>query len=178
MKKVRIYAMALAMAIAAEAGVASAATPSGFSSMTIAMSAQVSVACQEAQQGVFSSPLIIDTTSAVDQTISAAVDEAVKCTNGTVFTMKVSSANGSAANQTCTSAGVDGMAFKSTGAPADTIPYKFLCSGDTDGSGGFTGAGFGLPRAMGLGIRIAAADAQSAKAHDDYADLVTLTISY
>lgn len=170
--------MALAMAIAAAADMSSAATPSGFSSVTIAMSARVSVACQEAQQGVFNSPLIIDTTSAVDLTISAAVDEAVKCTNGTIFTMKISSANGTAVNQTCTSAGVDGMSFKSAGAPADRIPYKFLCSGDTDGSGGFTGAGFSIPRAMGLGIRIAAADAQAAKAHDDYSDTVTLMISY
>lgn len=160
------------------AGTAVAATPPGFSSTTLALSAQINVACQEAQPGIFGNPIIIDTTLTVDQTIPALTDEAVKCTNGTVFTMKVSSANGSAVNQTCTSAGIGGMAFKSASSPGDAIPYTFFCAGDTDGSGNFTGAGFGTPRALGLGIRIAATDAQAAKAHDDYGDMVTLTISY
>lgn len=159
-------------------GAASAATPTGFSSVNIPVSAQVNIACQEAQQGSFPGTIIIDTMSAVDLTISASTDETVKCTNGTVFTMKVSSANGSAVNQTCISAGVGGLAFKSASAPANTIPYKFLCAGDTDGTGNFTGAGFSTPRALGLGIRIAAADAQAAMAHDDYSDMVTLMISY
>lgn len=159
-------------------GVAFAATPAGFSSASFPVNAQVNVACQESQQGVFANPIIINTTSAVDLTISAATDESVQCTNGTLFTMKVSSANGTAVNQTCTSAGVGGMAFKSASTPADSIPYRFLCAGDTDGSGNFTGAGFTTPRALGLGIRIAAADAQVAKAHDDYVDMVTLTVSY
>lgn len=177
--KVVSYRMAVMIAVSGIfAGMASAATPSGFSSANIALSAQVAVSCREEQQGSFAGPITIETTSATDQTITAVVDEIVKCTNGTVFTMKVSSANGTAFDRTCTSAGVGGMAFKSASTPADMIMYTFMCEGDTDGSGKFTGAGLATPRALGLSIRIAAADAQAAKAHDDYADMVTLTITY
>ena len=160
------------------AKVAPAGTPSGFASATFAVNAQVNTACQEVQHGSFPNPLTIDTQSAVDQTFSPSADEQVKCTNGTVFTIKVSSGNGTAANQACTSVGVSNMALKSAGSPADVIAYTFLCSGDTDGSGHFTGSGFSTARALGMSVKVLAANAQAAVAHADYADSVTLTISY
>jgi len=159
-------------------GNAWAATPSGFSSTNITLSAQVDIACQEAQKGTFPAPLIIDTQSAVEQVFPASVDEKIACTSGTVFTVRVTSANGSAVNQTCTSSGVNSMALKSLGSPADVIAYTFLCAGDTDGLGHFTGAGFGIPKAIGMSIKVASADAQAAVAHADYADTVTMTIFY
>jgi len=160
------------------AGIAMAATPSGFASVTIAVNAQVNASCQEEQQASFPNPLTIDTQSAVDLTFSPSVDELVKCTNGTVFTIKVSSGNGTAVNQTCTLGGVSNMALKSASSPAHTIPYMILCAGDTDGSGHFTGAGFSTARALGISVKVLAANAQMAVAHADYTDSVTLTISY
>ncbi len=160
------------------AGMTYAATPSGFSSASIAVSAVVGPTCQEGQHGSFPNPITIDTQSVADQIFAASVDETVKCTNGTVFTVKVTSGNGTAVNQTCTTTGVSAMALKSAGTPADTIAYTFACSGDTDGLGNFTGAGFNTARALGMSIKVLAANAQAAIAHADYADIVTLTISY
>lgn len=167
---------ALLMSVGAEP--AGAATPVGFASTVLNLNAQVNIACQEAQHGVFPGPLLIDTLSPTDQTFAPSADETVYCTSGTVFTIKVTSTNGTAMNQNCTSTGVSGMALKSASAPSDTISYLFLCAGDTDGSGNFTGAGFISPRALGIGIKVPAAAAQSAVAHADYSDTVTLTISY
>jgi hypothetical protein len=160
------------------AGVTYAAIPSGFSSADITVSAVVGAACQEAQHGSFPNPITIDTQSVSDQTFAASVDETVKCTSGTVFTVKVTSANGAAVNQTCTATGVSSMALKSTGTPADTVAYSLACAGDTDGLGNFTGAGFTNAKALGMSVKVLAADAQAAIAHADYADTVTLTISY
>ena len=70
------------------------------------------------------------------------------------------------------------MAMKSASAPADTIAYTFLCTGDTDGLGHFTGAGFNMPKAIGMSVKVAAANAQAAVVHGDYSDTVTMTISY
>lgn len=155
-----------------------ASTPSGFSSASIALSAQVNAACQEAQHGSFPSPITINAQAVFDQTFAATADEKVVCTNGTVFTIKVTSGNGTAVNQTCTSSGVSSMALKSAGTPADTIAYTFVCGGDTDGLGHFAGAGFNTPRVLGMSIKVLAADAQAAIANADYFDTVTLTISY
>jgi len=168
----------MAVLVAAIAGMARAATPSGFASTAIAVNAQITAACQEAQHASFPNPLTIDTQSATDQIFLPSADEIVKCTSGTVFTVKVSSGNGTAVNQTCTSGGVSNMALKSAGSPADAIAYTFLCSGDTDGSGNFTGAGFNIARALGLSVKVPAANAQAAVAHADYADSVTLTMWY
>lgn len=176
MKKV-LFIIAIGMVVVM-AGVAYAAAPLDFSSTSIVVSAQVGPACQEGQHGSFPSPLTIDTQSASDQTFAASVDETVKCTSGTVFAVKVTSGNGTALNQTCTTSGVSSMALKSSGTPADTIAYTFACSGDTDGLGNFTGAGFTTAKALGMSIKVLAADAQAAIAHADYTDTVTLTISY
>ncbi len=155
-----------------------AATPSGFASATLTVNAQVIASCQEAQHGSFPNPLIIDTRLAGDQTFPPSADEMVRCTNGGVFTVKVSSTNGSAVEQTCTSGGVNNMTLKSTSWPADTIAYTFMCAGDTNGTGNFTGAGFAISRALGISIKITAANALAALAHADYTDTVTLTITY
>jgi hypothetical protein len=157
---------------------ASAATPDGFNNTTVKVNAQVTVSCQEAQHGAFPSPLTIDTQLSGDQNFSPSADELVKCTNGAVFTVKVSSANGTALDQTCTSGGVSGMALRSASWPGDAISYTFMCAGDTTGAGNFTGAGFTTAKAMGISIRVLAANAQTALAHADYSDTVTLTISY
>ncbi len=175
MKKVLFLAAGLVSVIA---GTASASTPSGFASTTIALSAEVSNACQEVQQGAFPNPIVIDPQTVNDQTVSPTADEQVRCTNGTIFTIKVSSGNGSAVNQTCTSGGISTMALKSARSPADAIPYVFLCAGDTDGSGHFVGAGFNTPRSVGISVKILAVYAQNAVAHADYSDTVTLTITY
>jgi hypothetical protein len=156
----------------------SAATPAGFAYTAVKVNAQVNVACLEAQHGVFPSPLIIDTQTVSDQTFLPSGDELVKCTNGVIFTVKVSSANGTALDQTCTSSGVGGMELKSASWPSDKINYIFMCAGDTGGTGHFTGAGYIMAKAMGISIKVAAADAQAALAHDDYSDTVTMTISY
>ena len=155
-----------------------AATPSGFASTTVPMHAQVIASCQEAQHGAFPNPLTIDTQLAGDQTFPPSADEMVRCTNGGVFTVNVSSANGSAVEQTCTSGGVNNMLLKSTSWPADTIAYTFMCAGDTNGNGNFTGAGFAATKALGISIKVAAANAQAAMAHADYSDTVTLTLTY
>jgi len=155
-----------------------AATPSGFASATLAVNAQVNASCQEAQHGSFPNPLIIDTRLAGDQIFLPSADEIVRCTNGGIFTVEVSSANGSAVEQTCTSGGVDNMLLKSASWPQDTIPYTFMCAGDTNGAGNFTGAGFAISRSLGISIKVTAANAQAALAHADYSDTVTLTISY
>ncbi len=160
------------------AGSAGASSPTGLSSVSIALNAQVAVACEEAQHGSFPSPITIDTQSASDQTFAASVDEKVACTNGTAFTIKVTSGNGTAVNQTCTSSGISSMALRSQSSPADAIAYTFVCAGDTDGQGHFTGAGFNTPKALGMSIRILAADAQAAVANNDYTDTITLTITY
>ena len=176
MRKVLFIAMLLTFTVMADGS--SASTPSGFSSANITVSAAVAPACQEGQHGSFPNPLTIDSQSVSDQTFPASADETVVCTNGTVFTVKVTSGNGTAANQTCTSSGVSSMALKSMGTPADTISYTFVCGGDTDGAGHFTGAGSNTPRALGMSIKVLASNAQSAIAHADYADTVTLTITY
>ena len=175
MKSVFLLAGGLVIAIA---GMASASTPSGFESTTLALSAEVGNACQEVQHGAFPNPIVIDSQTVSDQTFLPTADELVRCTNGTTFTIKVSSGNGSAVNQNCTSGGISTMALKSVGSPADTIPYVFLCTGDTDGSGHFVGAGYNTPRALGVSVKILASYAQNAVAHTDYSDTVTLTISY
>jgi spore coat protein U-like protein len=164
-----VLAMAWMMAFAA---------PSGFLSTTIAVNAQMTVMCQEAQHGSFPNPITIDPLAATDQIISPTADETLKCSNGTVFTVKVSSANGTAVGQTCTSSGVSSMAIRSAGTPEDTIAYTFMCTGDTDGAGHFTGGGYTTAKAMGISIKVPAASAQTAVAHTDYSDTVTLTISY
>jgi spore coat protein U-like protein len=176
--KKTLWLVAALAAISVTAGNASAIAPLGFATATLTVNAQVGASCQEAQQGSFPNPLMIDTQSAVDQTFLPTADELIKCTGGTVFTIKVSSGNGTAVNQTCTSGGVSNMALKSAGSPADTIAYTFLCSGNTDGLGHFTGAGFSTASALGMSIKVLAANAQAAVAHADYADSVTLTISY
>lgn len=155
-----------------------AATPSGFASARLTVNAQVISSCQEAQHGTFPNPLTIDTQLAGDQTFPPSADELVRCTNGGVFTVKVSSANGSAVEQTCTSGGVNNMSLKSASWPTDTIAYTFMCAGDTNGTGQFTGAGFAISRALGISIKITAANALVALAHADYTDTVTLTITY
>jgi hypothetical protein len=159
-------------------GTASAATPAGFASTTVTVNAQVLVSCQEAQHGAFPNPLIIDTQAASDQTFAPSADELVRCTNGAVFTVKVSSANGTALDQTCTSGGVSGMALRSASWPGDAVAYNFMCAGDTGGTGNFTGLGYTTARAMGISIKVPVANAQTALAHADYSDTVTLTISY
>jgi hypothetical protein len=154
-----------------------AGTPAGFATTTLPVNAQVAASCTEAQHGSFS-PLTIDTQSATDQTFAPSADELVKCSNGAVFTVKVSSVYGTALNQTCTSSGVSTMALRSASWPGDMIAYTFMCAGDTGGTGNFTGAGYATPRAMGISIKVLAANAQVALAHADYSDMVTLTISY
>lgn len=155
-----------------------AATPSGFSNTTMTVTAQVIALCRETQHGSFPNPLIIDPFSASDQIFLPNADEFIKCTNGTIFTVKVSSANGTALDEICTSSGVSNMKFISASSPADDIPYIFMCAGDTDGAGHFTGAGDITAKAMGISIRIPAANAKAALARDDYSDTVTLTINY
>jgi len=177
MKKI-LWLMAVFTAMSVITGTASAATPSGFSSTTLAVNAQVIGLCEEAQHGSFPNPLSIDPLLANDLTFSPSADELIRCVNGTVFTVKVSSANGTALDQTCTSGGVSTMALKSASWAGDTIAYTFMCAGDTDGAGHFTGAGYTIAKAMGISIKILAANAQTAIAHADYSDTVTLTISY
>jgi hypothetical protein len=173
-----LMAVVTAMSLMMETETSSAAAPVGFAYTTVDVKAEIGIACVEAQHGTFSSPLIIDPQTASDQSFSSAVDELVKCTKGVVFTVKVSSANGTALDQNCTSSGVSGMALKSASWPGDTVAYTFMCEGDTTGTGHFTGAGFNTSKAMGISIKIAAADAQEALAHADYSDTITMTISY
>jgi len=177
MKKVVLFLAVIGL-ITVMAGGSIASTPSGFSSANITVSAVVASACQEGQHGSFPNPLTIDTQTVSDQTFPASADEKVTCTNGTVFTVKVTSGNGTAVDQTCTSSGISSMSLKSAGTPADTIAYTFVCSGDTDGGGHFTGGGYNTPRALGMSIKVLAANAQSAVAHADYSDTVTLMITY
>ncbi|GAB6268279.1 MAG: hypothetical protein STSR0002_10200 [Smithella sp.] len=177
MKKI-LWLMAVFTAMSFMTGTAFAANPTGFATATVKVNAQIIVSCQEAQHGSFPSPLTIDTETAGDQTFTPSTDEIVRCTNGTVFTVKVSSANGTALDQTCTSGGVSSMALRSASWPSDKIDYTFMCAGDTGGNGNFTGAGYTTTRAMGIGIKVLAANAQAALAHNDYSDTVTLTISY
>ncbi len=177
MKRILSIAV-MAVIVIVMGGETRAATPSGFASTTITVNAQITAACQEASHGSFPNPITIDTLAGSDQTFSPAVDEAVKCSNGTVFTVKVSSANGTAVGQTCTSSGVSSMALRSAGTPGDTIAYTFMCAGDTDGAGHFTGGGYTTAKALGISIKVLAANAQAALAHADYSDTVTLTLSY
>lgn len=174
----KILFLAVTGIITVMTGGAWAAAPLGFSSANITVTAVVGPSCQEGQHGSFPNPITIDTQSVADQTFAASVDETVKCTSGTVFTVKVTSGSGTAVNQTCTTTGISSMALKSAGTPADTVAYTFACSGDTDGLGNFTGAGFITAKALGMSIKVLAANAQAAVAHADYADTVTLTVSY
>ena len=177
MKKILwIVAVFAATSIITQTGFA--ATPSGFYNTTVDVSAQILVSCQEVQHGSFPNPLIIDPQLTGDQTFPPTTDELVRCTNGGVFTVKVSSANGSAVDQTCTSSGVNNMLLKSASWPADTIPYTFMCAGDTNGNGQFTGAGYAISRSLGISIKVTAANNQVALAHAVYSDTVTLTITY
>jgi len=155
-----------------------AANPPGFSTTTVTVTAQVIGACEEFQHGAFPIPLTIDPLSAGDLTFLPSADELVKCANGSVFTVKVSSANGTASGQSCTSGGVSTMALKSASWPADTVPYTFMCAGDTDGAGHFTGGGTITAKSLGISIKILQANVQAAIAHGDYFDTVTLTLNY
>jgi len=176
-KKV-LWFMAAFAAMNLMIGSALAATLSGFSSTALKVNAQVMAVCEEAQHGSFPDPLTIDPLVASDLTFPHSADQLIKCVNGTVFTVKVSSANGTALDQNCTSGGVAGMVLRSASWPSDSVAYTFMCAGDTDGRGHFTGAGFATAKAMGISIKILAADAQDALAHADYSDTVTMTISY
>jgi hypothetical protein len=173
-----ILTAAIAMMVTAVAGIASAATPSGFVSTTVVVNAQITAVCQEASHASFPNPITIDALAGSDQTFLPTSDETLKCSNGTVFTVKVSSANGTAVDQACTSSGVSSMALKSAGTPTDTIAYTLMCAGDTDGAGHFTGGGHTTAKALGMRIKVLAANAQAAVAHADYSDTVTLTLSY
>lgn len=177
MRKV-LWLMTVLTAISLMPQIVVAAAPLGFSNTNVAVNAQVSASCQEVQHGSFPNPLIIDPQLTGDQTFLPSTDELVRCTNGGVFTIKVSSANGSAVDQTCTSSGVNNMLLKSGSWPMDTIPYTFMCAGDTNGNGQFTGAGYAISRALGISIKVTAANAQLALSHADYSDTVTLTITY
>lgn len=177
MKK-SLWLVAVFAAMSFAAGDASAASPSGFSTTTVTVNAQVNGICQEAQHGSFPNPLMIDPLSAGDLIFLPSADELVKCANGAVLTIKVSSANGTALDQVCTSGGVSNMELKSASWPADTVAYTFMCAGDTDGAGHFTGAGYITSKALGISIKIAVANAQAAFAHNDYSDTVTLTLTY
>lgn len=177
MKKI-IWLMAVLAAMSLMKQSVSAATPLGFSYTAIEVKAVIGIACQEVQHGEFPNPLIVDTQTVNDQTFSPSADELVKCSNGVIFAVKVSSANGTALDQNCTSSGVSGMKLKSVSWPADTVAYSFMCAGDTDGTGHFTGAGHVTAKSLGISIKVAMADAQAAIAHEDYSDTVTLTISY
>jgi hypothetical protein len=159
-------------------GSAQALPPVGFSTTNISISARVGASCQESQHGLFPGAIVIDAFAAGDQTFAPTADEMVMCTNGTVFTIKVTSAKGTAVDQVCTASGVSGMVMTSLSSPADTLPYTFLCAGNTDGLGRFTGAGASTPRALGIGVKVLAANARAAMANTDYSDTVTLTISY
>lgn len=154
------------------------APPADFANTDIRINAFVGVICTEVQHGSFPDPLMIDNQTPVDQIFAHSADQVIKCTKGPVFAVKVSSLYGTAVDQLCTSGGVSGMMLQSAGSPGDTIAYTFRCAGDTDGNGHFTGAGFATPISLGIGIRVAAADAQVAMARDDYSDIVTLTINY
>ncbi|MFZ1980587.1 MAG: hypothetical protein WAU61_04715 [Smithella sp.] len=177
MKKI-LSLMAAFAAISVMAANGFAGTPLGFSATTIPVNAQVASSCVEAQHGSFPNPLTIDTQSANDQTFPPSADELVKCSNGTVYMVKVSSANGTAIGQACTAGGVSSMALKSSGTPSDTIAYIFSCAGDTNGAGYFTGGGYNTSRSLGISIKVLAANAQAAFAHADYSDTVTLTLTY
>jgi len=174
----KILSIAVIAVIVMAAGTTFSAPPSGFASTTVVVNAQMAAICQEAQHGSFPNPITIDALAGSDQIFSPAVDETLKCSNGTVFTVKVSSANGTAVGQTCTSSGVSSMALRSAGTPGDSIAYTFMCAGDTDGVGHFTGGGYTTAKALGISIKVPAANAQTAVAHADYSDTVTLTISY
>ena len=177
MKKILSIAVmaVIAMAVGGETRTAiSAELPSA----DIVVNAKVTAACQEALHGAFPNPLMIETQSATDQIFAPSADELVRCSNGMFFTVKVSSANGTAVGQTCTSGGVSGMALKSASWPGDMVAYTFMCAGDTDGAGHFTGAGYNTAKALGISIKVLQADAQAAFAHADYSDTVTLTLSY
>jgi spore coat protein U-like protein len=169
---------AAVMIVLAVRGEARAAPPSGFASTAIVVNAQITATCQEASHVSFPNPITIDALAGSDQIFSPTVDEAVRCSNGTLFTVKVSSANGTAVGQACTSSGVSSMALRSAGTPGDTIAYTFMCAGDTDGSGHFTGSGNTTAKAFGISIKVLAGNAQAALAHADYSDTVTLTLSY
>jgi hypothetical protein len=177
MKNILLTAVIIMM-ITAVAGSALAAPPSGLASIAIVVNAQIAAVCQEASHVSFPNPITIDTLAGSDQTFSPTVDETVRCSNGTIFNVKVSSANGTAVGQACTSSGVSTMALKSAGTPVDTIAYTLMCAGDTDGAGHFTGAGYTTAKALGISIKVLAANAQAALAHADYSDTVTLTLSY
>jgi len=177
MKNILLTAVIIMM-ITVVASSASATPPSGFASTAIVVNAQIAAVCQEASHGSFPNPITIDALAGSDQTFSPTVDETVRCSNGTVFSVKVSSANGTAVGQACTSSGVSTMALRSAGTPGDTIAYTFMCADNTDGTGHFTGAGHTTAKALGISIKILAANAQAALAHADYSDTVTLTLSY
>jgi len=176
--KIKILLVAVVAAAGNLFNMAHAAAPGGFSSADIAVRAEVGISCQEIQRGSFPNPLLIDTQTVSDQTFLSTADEVVRCTSGVVFTVKVTSANGTALDQTCTAGGVSGMMLKSASWPSDTIRYVFMCAGDTNGAGNFIGAGFTNSRHLGISVKVLAADAQAAIAHADYSDTVTLTISY
>jgi hypothetical protein len=177
MKKILSIAVG-AMIVLAIGGEARAAPPTGFASTAIVVNAQITANCQEASHVSFPNPITIDTLAGSDQTFLPTIDEAVRCSNGTLFTVKVSSANGTAVGQACTSSGISSMALRSAGTPGDTIAYTFMCAGDTDGAGHFVGAGNTIAKAFGISIKVLAANAQAALAHADYSDTVTLTLSY
>jgi hypothetical protein len=168
----------LIVALSGAAEESSVASNTGFVSVVVTVNARVNGSLQEAQRVNFGNQLVIDPQAGGDIIFMPTSDQIMKGTSGTVYKIKVSSVNGTAVNQACTANGVSGMKLRSANSPGDTIPYTFMCAGDTEGTGQFRGAGFNTPRALGIGIKVAGADAEAAMAHTDYSDTITLMISY
>ena len=168
----------LIVALSGAAEESSAASKTGLVSVVVTVNARVNGSLQEAQRVNFGNQLVIDPQAGGDIIFLPTSDQIMKGTSGTVYKIKVSSVNGTAVNQACTANGVSGMKLRSANSPGDTIPYTFMCAGDTEGTGQFRGAGFNTPRALGIGIRVAGADAEAAMSHTDYSDTITLLITY
>jgi len=168
----RVYVMAaVATAVIAMAGSAFAGSTS--INNPIALTAQVKGVCQEVQPATFNL-MDIDTATLADLAFAPAQDEQVKCTKNQSFTINVASTQGGGSGA-CSNTGYStNMALKSG---ADAIPYTVACT-LADGTGAFTGQGGSTPLSLGLGIKVLKADAVAAAAHLDYADTLTLTITY
>jgi len=177
MKK-SIYLLTLFTALSAAAVSAATAAPVGSATVYITVNARVGIALQEVQRCTFANQLVIDPQSGSDHIFLPNTDQIIKGTNGAVFNVKVSSINGTAVNQACTANGVSGMQLRSASSPTDTIPYTFMCTGDTEGMGQFRGAGYNTPKALGITIKVAGSAAQTAAARTDYTDTITMLISY
>jgi len=168
MKKYMVILAAVAIVIVMASGAYAATT-----TQTVGASATISKVCANGTNGTLAFGTIDPSTGSTVNATGASL--AFKCSNGTTFSITgISGPNGETATtcsaSPCTFVGV----MKSTGTPTDTLGYTISITTYN----GYTGTGFGASVAIPFTGTVTQAQFQNAVPHADYAETVTITVTY